>query len=712
MELNRRLLASTLCLLGLAAAPACKDPRANPSGQAPAAGCDVLLITLDTTRADRLGCYGYAKAQTPNLDALAQRGVRFDQAFCQVPITLPSHTVILTGTNPPENGVRNNSGYALGPELPILSELFRQRSYQTGAFIASRVLDHRYGLARGFDLYADQIARHDRPANEVVDDALAWLESVKGRRYFAWVHLYDPHTPYTAPDDYVARAASPYDAEVAFMDAEIGRLLAGLRRHGTLDRTLIVVVGDHGESLGEHGFLWHSLLLYDSIMRVPLIFSLPGQLPAHAVRAGLVRTTDLMPTILALMGWDTPPTATGQSLLPDLFGETQPSRQSYGETDNPFEDYGWAKLRSLTEGRWKYIRAPEPELYDRLADPGELRNLASAHPDEVARLEQDLAALEAAMTPRTAASAQLDAASLTALRSLGYVGNAPPATTSSGALKNPKDMVEVAHKFREAEALLAGRRPLDAVRILEWAVAQSPESFVVVELLGKAYFLAELPEFAQLCLRDALALNPNVAETWATLARVLRSRGAFLTALPPCEKALELDPADQSTRHLCEEIRAAADEQRARLADLRTRVAAASQSIAEHVAFAEELSRLGETADEIRVLKAGLAIDPENPTLANNLAWALATSPREELRNGAAALRYAEHSARGELANSPAVLDTLAAALAEAGRFDEAVATARRAIKLAAEAGDRALAEAVQRRCAGYEKNRPFRMPQ
>ena len=330
-----------------------------------AVGCNVLLITMDTTRADRLGCYGWKRAWTPALDALARRGVRFEKAFAQVPITLPSHTVLLTGTYPPENGVRDNGRDALGSELPTLAEIFRQHGYRTGAFVAAAVLDSRYGLSRGFEVYNDTMAqiktsprRSQIPADLVCDRALAWLQQVEAEPFLCWVHFFDPHTPHQPPREYRVKTGDDYDGEIAFMDANVGRIVAWLTSKRLLSRTLIVAVADHGESLGEHGYKWHSLLVYDSIMRVPLLFSLPGRLPENTTCRGTARIVDIMPTVLELMGWPVSPEVTGASLVAALDGQTGPTRISYGETDYPYNSFGWSKLRCLVDGRWKYIRGP------------------------------------------------------------------------------------------------------------------------------------------------------------------------------------------------------------------------------------------------------------------------------------------------------------------------------------------------------------------
>jgi arylsulfatase A-like enzyme/cytochrome c-type biogenesis protein CcmH/NrfG len=692
----------------------CKDSRSPNKGGAArgaAAGCNVLLLTLDTVRADHVGCYGWKRAVTPTLDALAQRGVRFEQAFAQVPITLPSHAGLLTGTYPPENGVRNNSRYALRPDLPTLAEIFRAHGYRTGAFIGSQILDMRYGLGRGFDVYKDRMLLYERPANEVTDDTLAWLEETRGKPFFAWVHFYDAHAPYTPPKEYLNKTGDAYDGEIAFIDANIGRIVDWLRRNQVLDNTLVVAVADHGESLGEHNFLWHSLLVYDAIMRVPLIFSLPGRVPQNATPGGVARLVDVMPTVLDLFGWDTPREVSGESLLAALSGRESPPRQSYGETDYPYEDFGWSKLRCLIEQKWKYIRAPEVELYDRAADPGELHNVAPAHADIVARMEEELTACEQGMRHRESVAVTLDAASVEALRSLGYVGGAPPAAEQTENLKDPKYMVDVDHDFRLAESLAAGGRGMQALELLEPAVRRSPESFVVVEALGKAYAVAEMYEFAQRTLQDALALWPQSPGTWAFLAQVLEQRGALAEAQRACDEALKLDSSCADAQRLRPDLERAVEQQRGRIAELREQVRAQPEATDALLALSQLLAVAGQAPDAVRMLQAGLAKLPENPALANALAWILATTPDEKVRNGTEALRWARVACHGEGASNPAYLDTLAAAFAESGAFDEAIQTAERAIKIATEAGNKRRAALLTRRLTLYQAHRPYHDP-
>lgn len=552
----------TLLVLLALAGGGCKDSSRGSSATSSAKeeSCNLLLITLDTTRADRLGCYGHSPAVTPALDSLARAGVRFEQAFSHVPITLPSHTSLLTGVLPPEHGIRDNGRHILGPELPTLAEVYRQHGYKTGAFIAASVLDSRYGLNRGFDAYDDEMPRNpagqpfrDRHADAVCDRALAWLNQTRNQPFMCWVHFFDPHAPYEPPPAFLAKTSHPYDGEVAFMDAQVGRLLSWLQTNNLVRNTLVVAVADHGESLGDQGYLWHSLLVYVSTMRVPLIFSLPGRLPQGTTSPDLAGISDIMPTILEFMGWQHPEQVTGHSLLPSLNGRSMPPRSIYGESDFPYNSFGWSKLRCLTNAKWKYIRAPQAELYDRLADPGETKNLATTHPDMMKQLEAELTAMEGDMLLCESPVVELDADTRATLRSLGYVGGEPPQVEPAD-LKNPRAMLDIEHSFREAEFMLSARKPKEAIAILEPAVKRSPESFVLLERLGRAYATVGRFEDGRRTLLDALALYPDSADTYEVLSITFATQGQFDKAIEACERALQIEPDHERARALMKKL--------------------------------------------------------------------------------------------------------------------------------------------------------------
>jgi arylsulfatase A-like enzyme len=341
---------------------------------------NVLLITLNTTRADRLGCYGYALALTPTLDALAAEGVLFERAYTPAPLTLPSHASIMTGLYPPKHGLLINGRGCLDESVSTLAEVVRDAGYDTGAFLGSFVLNSKFGLVRGFTEYDDDMTNTDptddglhrqRDGIWVVDAALKWLGRSRKQPFFCWVHLYDPHAPYLAHSDLFGDefAQRPYDAEIAYDDRQFARLVGFLKTRGLDSRTLVVVVGDHGEGLGEHSELRHGMTLYNSTMHVPLIFRRSNHLSAGRRISTNVSMVDVSPTILELLGLSGLRNATGRSFKPALLGELLPAIPCYGETDEPFIENGWSPQRSLTEGNWKYIKTTRQALNLRNPQP-------------------------------------------------------------------------------------------------------------------------------------------------------------------------------------------------------------------------------------------------------------------------------------------------------------------------------------------------------
>ncbi|HZN53925.1 MAG TPA: sulfatase, partial [Candidatus Polarisedimenticolaceae bacterium] len=391
-----------------------------------AAGCggsrapDLVLITLDTVRADRLGCYGHKGGLTPNVDRLAARSVLFEDASAAVPITLPSHATLFTGRYPTSTGVRNNGTFVLPEGETTLAERLRERGWKTGAVVAAYPLQSRYGLAQGFDIYDEELPRtfsrgqplpvhfNERDARAVTDRALEVWKRLAGGRRFLWVHYFDAHAPYAAPDPFgAAHREAPYEGEIAFVDAELGRLLAAIA-HDAPD-AWIVVTADHGEGLGEHGEKTHGVFLYESTLRVPLVIRAPGRWPEGRRVTAPVTLADVVPTLLSLAGMPAATGLDGENLAPLLEGAT-PGRDVYAESYLPLLEFRFSPLTMIRDGALKYIDAPVPELYDVRADPAESRNLADARADTKA-LAARLAALAARADPDASerASGGLDA---------------------------------------------------------------------------------------------------------------------------------------------------------------------------------------------------------------------------------------------------------------------------------------------------------------
>ena len=561
---------------------------------APSVPPNILLITVDTLRADRLGCYGYAEGETPAIDALARDGVLFEHAIAQVPLTWPSHAAIMTGTYPFSNGVQDFTGQPLSPDFRTLAESLKDQGYATGAVVSSFVLDRSWGLGRGFDFYQDAFAGLafvrtdpalvDRRAKESVDHALAWLEGARPGPFFLWLHLFDPHSSYNPPEPFGSRYRErPYDGEVAYVDSQLGRLLDWMKQNGLYDDTVIVFLSDHGESLGEHGESEHGFFVYNSTVRVPLIVKPFSPTPLRGRRvAAPVETVSVAPTILDLIDIRAPIEQQFQaaSLAPLMTnGKEEGNRPVYAETFYPFSSFGWSSLRSLQTASHHYIEAPEPELYDLRADPEEERNLASREPELVAAFQKQLQELVRRYQrplPEEETTG-LSAKALEKLRSLGYVAYRARKgrALDPAQLANPKSKLAVfnsilqatdafrAGRFATGRALLKKVEETDsdlylipfllgqaAVRQRDWATAATeyekavrlnPDFDQAMIGLGRALNFQGKLGPAKRWIRRALGINPRNISAWYELARV-QAREDPAAALSSLEKLLSIQP--------------------------------------------------------------------------------------------------------------------------------------------------------------------------
>jgi arylsulfatase A-like enzyme len=411
---------------------------------------NLVVITLDTMRADRLPSYGFSGVATPAIDRLAADGVVFEQAFAAVPLTLPSHTSLMTGLLPVRHAVRDNASPPLRADVDTLAEILRGRGFSTAAFVASAVLSGDRGLAPGFETYQDPprgcdgMARMRRPAAEVVDEAIGWLSDRPAAPFFLWVHLFDAHQPFELPADYTRLYAEPYLGAIAYQDAHIARLLAQLDRTGHLEKTLIVLAGDHGESQGDHGEDAHGLFVYQKVLHVPLIVRGPAIRP-HRV-AAVTRVIDVFPTVLDLFGIEPQP-SDGLSLVPLIEGAADDGREVYAESMYP-RRFGWAGLASLRADRYKLISAPRPELYDLDADPAERRNLFGDRPVVAEAMSRRLRELVSAEEISVETENAVDAALAERLASLGYVASGAARTAADPSTEvDPKDRVDAFNRM-------------------------------------------------------------------------------------------------------------------------------------------------------------------------------------------------------------------------------------------------------------------------
>jgi arylsulfatase A-like enzyme/Flp pilus assembly protein TadD len=522
---------------------------------------NLLLVTLDTVRADHVGAYGYKPAETPALDRLANEGLRFEHAESSVPLTLPSHATILSGLSPPHHGLRNNAAGVFPKDRDTIATRLSDAGFATGAFVGSFVLDHRFGLDRGFDVYDDEIERDpsstqsgnleaERPGSVVVDRALAWLEKTTqenpNRPFFAWVHLYDAHAPYAPPEPFRTRYKdSPYDGEIASVDAQVARLLEFLDRRKLAGDTLVAVAADHGEGLGDHGEQTHGVLLYEATLRVPLLLRCPGALPAGRVIATPVGMADLAPTLLGFLGTRAHGAAASETDGRDLsaslrHGAEPPEADLYAETEYP-RLFGWSGLYALRRGKLKYVAAPQAELYDLARDPGESVNLLGAH---ARRQDLDVRLVRLQESVRTPEPARQSDESVAKLASLGYIGGNPNTSASDAKpLRDPKQMIGTFAQFEQAHWALESGRAGQAAKTLEAIVNADPDNSVFLGQLGKAYRKAGDFPRALAAYRRAVAASPNDAEARYNLAVTLQEAGRTSEALTAIAEAIHRDPS-------------------------------------------------------------------------------------------------------------------------------------------------------------------------
>jgi len=532
--MNRRLL-----LVILVVGVACAGILISRSGHKPTSSRtsrpNIVLITIDTLRADRL-----RRGFTPAIDTLADAGVRFDNARAAVPLTLPSHVTIMTGLLPVAHGVRENGVvFTSQSSAPPLARVLRDAGYRTGAFVAAYVLDRRFGLADGFEIYDDRIPRDsnfstrleaERPGHEVVDTALSWLGQTAAP-FFLWVHLYDPHAPYEPPAEYRAKAGGgAYDGEVAHADAQVARIVQGLRARGLMGATLVALAGDHGEGLGEHGEQTHGMLVYDATLKVPLLVSGPT-LPQRVVTAP-VSLADVAPLLLRLAGL-TPPPGVSEA---DLLSPSSPERDVYAETQYP-RTAGWHTLGTIAGERWKLILSSETELYDLISDPTEQHNIALAHPGIVQGMRARVTQLRATAPTATAA---VPAEASERLRALGYVSSSPVPVSRDGTAPNPARVIDAWTDFETALFQVNAGRPRDALPALKVLAERFPDAPVFQTTYGRALKDAGNAAGAVAAYRRAITRIQD-ASLYHDLAVAARAAGQVAEALRAEQAALALE---------------------------------------------------------------------------------------------------------------------------------------------------------------------------
>jgi arylsulfatase A-like enzyme/Tfp pilus assembly protein PilF len=631
-------------------APAHQMPAA-PASAKPA--WNVVLITIDTLRADHLGCYGDKQIKTPNIDQLAAEGARFERAFAVVPVTLPSHTTMLTGTYPMLTGMHDFSANKLSPSQPTMASVLKQAGYATGAVIGAAVLDSRFGLNHGFDFYYDHfdfsrlneanLDAMERPGNVVADEALDWLGKNWQAKFFLWMHLYDPHFPYTPPEPYRTEYAGRlYDGEIAFADQQVGRLVRFLKEKGVYRNTVIVLAGDHGEGLGEHGEKTHGFFVYNSTMHVPLIIRLPD-LAGGRVLENPVSLVDVMPTVLRAVGVDIPALVQGKNLLSEVRGEArgevrgdvrgedaQPAERNrtvYGESFLPRLHFNWSELRAAENAKYHFIDAPRPELYDVASDPGEVHNLLGEKKAVGEEMRAKLTAMirEYSAGKEMAEKTALDPALVERLKSLGYVAfsvGGDPAI-SNHDLPDPKDRIDAYENFSDAMAESQHGQYQESIEKLTGIIKTEPNSIPAHYLQGLNYYRLKMYPQAATELQKTVELSPDYALAFFNLGMAQAHAGQIDAAIGTLQHALDLDKTNfEAAFNLGVAYIQKKDLERAAEA-FRKSVTADPDFARGHRALGETLIYQGKVDEALAELRRAVELAPDDPQMHESLAKAL-----------------------------------------------------------------------------------------
>jgi arylsulfatase A-like enzyme/cytochrome c-type biogenesis protein CcmH/NrfG len=618
---------------------------------------NIVLITLDTTRADRMGFLGSQLGLTPNLDALARQSAVFTHAYSQVPLTTASHATILTGTYPQFHKV-NDAGAPLAKDVPYGPAILRVRGYTTAAFVGCVILDPKAGgapgFARGFNVYdagfhsrrlkEDRYHSLERRGSDVVAHAAAWLDKHPVTPFFLWVHIYDPHAPYDPPEPFRTRYDSnPYDGEVAYADSVVGQLLDHLRATHLYDNSVIAVAADHGEAFGEHGERGHGIFLYDPTIHVPLLFKMPANASAGTRSETPVELVDVLPTVLQAAGIVVPQAVQGKSLLPIIHAESEaaPGRRAetytdpYAETDYPNTQFGWSSLRALRTGKYLFIAAPRNELYDQSSDPAAEHNLASSSKAVADTLTTKLDKFRQQTRRSTGTpSARLDVQQAQQLRALGYLASSDSRAPAANTGIDPKDKIEIANQLTEANLALEDGQyqqalsqlqkvvamdssfapaymelgeiwtslgdPRQAVSVLRKAVELRPESVSSHYALGMALFQVGDLKGAAAEFETAVARNPQSAEMHFSLATVYVRIDRMDDARKQVEKALALKPNDYDSNLMLGHILVAQKQPRTALPYLQKASRLRPGLPDAHSLMADAYAQLGQTENEKR----------------------------------------------------------------------------------------------------------------
>jgi arylsulfatase A-like enzyme/Flp pilus assembly protein TadD len=682
---------------------------------------NVLLISIDTCRADYLSCYGYPRKITPNVDAFAAEGTVFENTISPVPITLPAHSSMLTGTIPPHHGVHDNSDYQLDQSNVTLAEMLKHRGFTTGGIISAFVLDSAFGIDQGFDTYNDRFQEERVTAGDISERigaetsrfALNWLGQHKNEKFFLFLHYFDPHGDYVPPEPFASQFAhNPYAGEIAYTDHCIGLVLSKLKELGLYDSTLIIITSDHGEMLGEHGELSHLYFIYQSAIKVPLIFRLPGQRKAKRIKE-LVGIVDIAPTVCGLLDIEVPQNVQGQDLSGCLLAENPPDRARHIYCESLFATrYNAGPLLGMVTNRFKYIQTARPELYDLLKDPYETNNLINEQPQQASilrdRLKQKLE--QSVRKGRLDSKIELDARSRQRLESLGYVAGAIIEDFDFDQTgDDPKDLIDFHNLNLKVPALIFQEMYEEAKVSAEKLVRQRPDCRFGYGHLAEIARKQKDYSTAAVHLNKVLELNPNDAKTHNNMGTLLELQTRLDDAISHYRIALQIDPDYPGVHNNLGNALVRLGNPDKTITFL-TEATQLNPNIAStHYILARELNRKGRTEEAIIHFEKALRIRPNWQKPMNSLAWILATHSQDNLRNPAKAIQLAQRAC--ELANqkNAGFLDTLAAAYAAAGRFDDAAATAEKAVQLIASGDNKQRLQKVRERLELYRQGKPYR---
>jgi arylsulfatase A-like enzyme len=629
----------------------------------------IVLISLDTCRADYLSCYGYAQPTTPHIDALARQGYLFSHAMTPIPLTLPAHASMLTGTIPPHHGKHENKDVYFDPSHVTLAALLKTKGYRTGAFVGGQVLNGGLGLNRGFDTYDDRFAQSERRAEEVNRAAFAWLEEQKDNPVFLFLHYYDPHDAYEPPEPFATTfKESPYAGEIAYTDHCIGQVFAKLKSLNMYESSLIIVTSDHGEMLGEHGETTHMYFIYQSVLKVPLLYKLPRSSTAQRID-DLVSIIDIVPTVCDLLEIETPAPIQGKNLA-GYFSNKQPEsddRHLYCESLYPTK-YEANSLLGIMSKQWKYIQTTRPELYDLQKDPGEETNLVEAEPHR-ARILKDRLAQILAQTVRQEKGREevsLDAETLGHLHSLGYVAgtNVKEDFSFDQNAEDPKDLIGFHNEYRKVNDLLLQNKLAEVRALGERLIKQRPEFYELYDaLLGTAlkqkdYKAAIRYGEKTIALKPGRLMHFFLGVAYFHSQKNEEAARQFELALEAIRNGETVSPAEYA-------------QVRNRLGLLRARQKNFDLAIVQ--------------------FKESLKLNPNQPHILNALALALLLRPNQTPEDSSKALEVAQQACGLTQSRNPEYLNTLAIAYATGNNFSEAIKTSEKGLALAQAKGDQAL---------------------